>query len=69
MTCVRLTLASITLAGWLAGCTDPGCIRNSECPTEHLCLNSVCVRPIDGGLEQPIEPMTPGPTEDAGIEY
>ncbi|HKU41180.1 MAG TPA: hypothetical protein VJR89_23620 [Polyangiales bacterium] len=33
-----------------AACTDPGCIRNSECSTEQLCINHVCVvPPPDGG--------------------
>jgi hypothetical protein len=36
----RLTIALGLLVG--AGCKDPGCIRNSECPKHFTCVKSVC---------------------------
>ena len=46
-----------------AHCTDPGCIRNSECGPRFQCIEAACVlRPVDAG--------TPGPglDDDAGSE-
>ena len=35
-----------------AGCTDPGCIRNSECGPRYYCREAMCVlSPVDGGLD------------------
>ena len=55
---VGLALAVATIAA--AGCTDPGCIRNSECGPRYYCRDAVCVLgPVDGGLDLPND-------EDAG---
>jgi len=40
----------------LAGCQDPGCIRNSECKSGFECKASKCTAPdagaADGGMQQ-----------------
>ena len=48
----RRSVLVLVLAGEaaLAGCTDPGCIRNSECGPRYQCIEAACVlRPLDGG--------------------
>jgi hypothetical protein len=47
--------------GFAAACTDPGCIRNSECQTNYRCLEASCVRAGgDAGMTSaPNEPNTP----------
>jgi hypothetical protein len=50
----------IGAASWLAACTDPGCIRNSECGTGYVCLAQACVVETDGGPT--------GSEDDAGSE-
>jgi hypothetical protein len=47
-----------------AGCADPGCIRNTECPTpRHRCVDAVCVL-VDQGKGG----EGAGRDDDAGIE-
>jgi hypothetical protein len=44
---VRLAAALAVIAGisaLAAACTDPGCIRNSECQIDFRCIEHVCVR-------------------------
>jgi hypothetical protein len=50
----------IGAACWLVACTDPGCIRNSECGTGYVCLGQACVVETDGGPS--------GSEDDAGTE-
>ena len=48
----RLTIALALLGG--SGCTDPGCIRNSECPKHFTCVKSVCTPDAtDAGAKTP----------------
>ncbi|HKP56421.1 MAG TPA: hypothetical protein VJV78_06870 [Polyangiales bacterium] len=37
----------IAAAALLAACTDPGCIRNSECGSGYVCLQHACVVDTD----------------------
>jgi hypothetical protein len=46
------------LAGLAHGCTDPGCIRNSECQTNYRCLEQVCTRSAGDAGTTPT-PTTP----------
>jgi len=49
------------LASLAHGCTDPGCIRNSECQTNYRCLEQICTRGAgDAGMTStPTTPTTP----------
>ena len=59
MTALRHALV-LGVAAWLAACTDPGCIRNSECGAGYVCLRQGCVVDRDGGQR--------GVEDDAGSE-
>jgi hypothetical protein len=49
----------------LGSCTDPGCIRHSECGHGYMCLRAMCVvEPPDGAV---VEPELPYDEEDAGF--
>jgi hypothetical protein len=59
---ISLALAFATAGGLLAGCVDPGCVRNSECEVNFSCLGMRCVlTPGDGGT-------LPALDDDAGVE-
>jgi hypothetical protein len=55
MTCIvikRWAAVVVGASAWLAAaCTDPGCIRSSECGEGAECKASACVstRPADAG--------------------
>jgi hypothetical protein len=67
---LRCCALACVLASLTHACTDPGCIRNSECQANFRCIEAACVRPgSDAGV---VRGDTPTPTipanEDAGIE-
>lgn len=51
-------LCALACLAQTQGCTDPGCIRNSECETGFSCLDQVCTKPSsdDGGTSTPSTP-------------
>lgn len=56
----RVVLLLAAAGFQLAGCTDPGCIRNSECDVPYSCIGQRCVVSVEAGLAQP--------EDDAGVE-
>lgn len=65
----RATWIAIALAVGLAACTDPGCIRNSECPIDYRCLGAVCTHTGDAGATPELPPKTDAasPMQDAAM--
>jgi hypothetical protein len=68
---VRCCAIACVLASLSHGCTDPGCIRNSECQANARCIEAVCVRSNGDAGVVPVEPTSPShpaaPSgEDAG---
>jgi hypothetical protein len=62
----RVSIALALLVG--AGCKDPGCIRNSECPKHFTCVKSVC-KPdaTDAGRATPDAAVMSSPPSDASV--
>jgi hypothetical protein len=53
---------AMAVATWLiasTACVDPGCIRNSECPTGFECKNARCLR-NDPGINNTAKAGTGG---------
>ena len=44
----QLLFVAIACVLVAAGCTDPGCIRNSECGDGFECRQALCVRETTG---------------------
>ena len=44
----RLLVVAILCSLIAVGCTDPGCIRNSECGDGFECREALCVRESTG---------------------
>lgn len=56
----------LVLSFVLSACTDPGCIRHSECGHGYVCKRATCVvEPRDGSTS---EPDFPDDEFDAGSE-
>jgi len=59
--------AGLVLSIALGACTDPGCIRHSECGHGYVCTRAMCVvEPSDGGSSA--EPEFPDDELDSGFE-
>jgi hypothetical protein len=63
----RIVVAvALVLSFALGACTDPGCIRHSECGHGYVCTRAMCVvEPRDGS---PAEPEFPDDELDSGFE-